>query len=148
MSAFKPSGKDPLQVDTATLFLDYPENIQLYVISFNTNIGSWAVSGEYGYRPNQPLQILQSDVLFATLGPAFPAQDIPIGLNTVTDPALLSALPGALAQPLQHLEQGLLNKLPGGAIFTPPGEDKPLPDFLRRYPTQPTNDGHDYPGHE
>src|SRR3546814_7485306 len=67
-AAFNPIGKEPLPVDTATLFLDYPENIQLYGISFNTNIGSWAVSGEYGYRPNQPLQILQSDVLFATLG--------------------------------------------------------------------------------
>lgn len=147
-AAFNPIGKEPLPVDTATLFLDYPENIQLYGISFNTNVGDWAVSGEYAYRPNQPLQILQSDVLFATLGPAFPAQDIPIGLNTVTDPALLSGLPPALAQPLQNLEQGLLNQLPGGAIFTLPGEDNAVPDFLSRYRNQTIKAGDYVRGYE
>ena len=47
--------------DTARLFLDFPEDIRLYGLSFNTNIGDWAFSGEYGFRPNQPLQVLQSE---------------------------------------------------------------------------------------
>jgi His/Glu/Gln/Arg/opine family amino acid ABC transporter permease subunit len=79
------------------------EDIDLFGISFNTSLGDWALSGEYAYRPNQPLQVLQSDVLFALLGPALPAQDILIGAGTVTDPALLGQLPAALAGPLQEL---------------------------------------------
>lgn len=146
--AFNPIGREPLPVDTATLFLDYPENIRLYGLSFNTNVGDWAVSGEYAYRPNQPLQILQSDVLFATLGPAFPAQDIPVGLGTLSDPALLSQLPATLAQPLLRLQQGFLSQLPGNALFTLPGEDNAVPDYLSRYRQQTIGPGDYVRGYE
>lgn len=35
----------------------YPEDIQLWGLSFNTTIGDWGVQGEFSFRPNQPLQI-------------------------------------------------------------------------------------------
>ncbi|HSW15559.1 MAG TPA: DUF1302 family protein [Solimonas sp.] len=131
-AAFNPVGREPLPVDTAQLFLDFPEDIDLYGISFNTNLGDWALSGEYAYRPNQPLQVLQSDVLFATLGPAFPAQDIPIGAGALGDPALLAGLPSALQPALSALQSGLGN-VQGGPQFTLPGENSAVPDFLSRY---------------
>lgn len=145
--AFNPLGREPLPVDTAGLFLDYPEDIDLYGVSFNTNIGDWAFSGEYGFRPNQPLQVLQSDVLFATLGPAFPAEDIPIGPAALTDPTLVAGLPAALAGPLASLQAGLLPQLPANG-FTLPGENNAVPDFLSRYRGQTIQAGDYVPGYE
>src|SRR3546814_5689457 len=43
---------------------------------------------------------------------------------------------------------GLLNKLPGGAIFTLPGEDNAVPDFLSRYRNQTTKAGDYVRGYE
>lgn len=147
-AAFNPIGREPLPVDTVRLFLDYPEDIDLYGISFNTNVGDWALSGEIAYRPNQPLQVLQSDVIFTLLGPAFPAQDIPIGAGSLTDPSLLAQLPDALAQPLQSLQAALLPQLPAGTTFTLPGEDNAVPDFLSRYRGVTVKAGDYVPGYE
>lgn len=145
---FNPAGREPLPVDTARLFLDYPEDIHLFGLSFNTNIGDWAFSGEYSYRPNQPLQVLQSDVLFATLGPAFPAQDIPIGAGALTDPTLLANLPAQLSGPLATLQASLLPQLPSGTGFTLPGENNAVPDYLSRYRGQTINAGDYVQGYE
>lgn len=49
----------------ATYNLVFPEDIQVYGLSFATNIGEWAVSGEYSYRPELPVQINGNDVLAA-----------------------------------------------------------------------------------
>ncbi len=43
-------------------FLEYPEDVRLYGISFQTNVAGMPVSGEISYRPNMPLQIAGSDV--------------------------------------------------------------------------------------
>lgn len=147
-AAFNPVGREPLPVDTATLFLDFPEDIRAYGISFNTNVGDWALSGELNHRPNQPLQILQSDVLFATLGPAFPAQDIVIGAGALNDPALASQLPAALNPALQILRNAVLSELPAGTQFTIPGEDSAVPDFLSRYRGQTIRAGDLVRGYE
>ena len=37
--------------------------------SFNSNIGTWALSGEVSYRPNLPLQVDDVELLFAALTP-------------------------------------------------------------------------------
>ena len=52
-------------------FTEYPENIDLYGLSFNTNINSIGMSlqGELSYRPNVPLQIDDVELLFAALSP-------------------------------------------------------------------------------
>ncbi|MGH8454593.1 MAG: DUF1302 domain-containing protein, partial [Nevskiales bacterium] len=71
--------RDPLPVETVTVIAEYPEDIKLYGLSFNTTIGDWAWSGEVAYRTNQPLQINTTDLLLAAEQPAFPAADIPLG---------------------------------------------------------------------
>lgn len=57
---------------------EYPENIRLYGISFNSNIGTWALAGEVSYRPNAPLQIDDVEILFAGLTPLNPLIPAPI----------------------------------------------------------------------
>jgi len=44
-----------LQQDLTTTLV-YPEDIELWGISFNTTIGDWGVQGEFTYRPNMPFQ--------------------------------------------------------------------------------------------
>jgi hypothetical protein len=48
---------------------EYAEDIHLYGMSFNSNIGTWALAGEVSYRPNTPLQFDDVEVLFAGLTP-------------------------------------------------------------------------------
>jgi hypothetical protein len=48
---------------------EFPEGIDLFGVSFNTTVGTWALAGEVSYRPNQPLQIDDVEVLFAGLTP-------------------------------------------------------------------------------
>lgn len=51
-------------------FMEYPEDIRLYGLSFSTTLPTgtaWA--GELSYRPNAPVQINTTDVLYAGLTP-------------------------------------------------------------------------------
>jgi hypothetical protein len=84
-------GEEPLPVDTLKIFLEYPEDIRLYGISFNTNLGSWSLAGEYAYRPNLPVQVSIPDVIFTGLQPAFPRQDVPAGIGPIS----IGTIPGA-----------------------------------------------------
>lgn len=86
------SQSDPLPVETAKVFAEFPEDIKLYGLSFNTTIGDWAWSGEVAYRDNQPLQIHAIDLALAAVNPAFPAADIPLG-PAGTIPGRRSAVP-------------------------------------------------------
>lgn len=52
---------------TAGYFFEYPEDIRLYGVSFQTNLGGTAVSGEFSYRPNMPLQITTGDLSVSAL---------------------------------------------------------------------------------
>ena len=61
---------------TGKYWTEYPEGIDLWGVSFNSNIGTWALSGEVSYRPNAPLQVDDVEILFAGLTPLnvlFPA---------------------------------------------------------------------------
>lgn len=42
----------------------YPEDIKLYGYSFNTNIGTTALAGEFAYRVDEPLQIDDVELLY------------------------------------------------------------------------------------
>lgn len=54
-----------------TYFVDYPEDIKLYGLSFNTQgPGGIALQGEWSYRSNQPLQLPSAELLGAALGTA------------------------------------------------------------------------------
>jgi hypothetical protein len=57
---------------TNSYWTEYPEDIDLYGVSFNSNIGTWALAGEVSYRPNLPLQFDDVEVLFAGLTPLNP----------------------------------------------------------------------------
>ena len=56
-------------IDTVKFLLEYPENIQMYGVSFNTTIGDLSLQGEVAYRPNLPVQVDAEDLTFAALQP-------------------------------------------------------------------------------
>jgi hypothetical protein len=43
---------------TGKYFVDYPEDIKRYGISFNTNVAGMAIGGEYSIRKDAPIQLL------------------------------------------------------------------------------------------
>lgn len=86
-----PENEEPLPVDTVRPFLEYPENVRMYGLSFNTTIGDFALSGEYVFRDNQPIQVYLPDLASAVLSPALPPSDINLG--AVTIPGRRSAIP-------------------------------------------------------
>ncbi len=57
-------------------FVEYPENIKLYGISFNTMLpfGGLALQGEYSIKQDQPLQLEDIEVLLAGLRTPLPSQ--------------------------------------------------------------------------
>lgn len=57
--------------DSGALFLEYPEDIKLYGLSFNTTLGDLSIAGEVAYFPNMPLQVNATDVYYYSLSPAF-----------------------------------------------------------------------------
>ena len=65
----------PLGIDTYAktghYFVEYPEDIQLFGVSFNTEIGAsgWALQGEYSFRQDAPLQLAERRVFADALGP-------------------------------------------------------------------------------
>jgi len=63
---------------SANYWMEYPEDIQLWGASFNSNIGTWALSGEVSYRPNLPLQVDDVELLFAALTPLNPLIPAPV----------------------------------------------------------------------
>ena len=74
-----PLEREALPLDTVRLFTEYPEKIHMFGTSFNTTVGDWAMSGEYVFRPNLPVQVHSTDLLFALLQPAFPVNDLDLG---------------------------------------------------------------------
>jgi hypothetical protein len=103
-SPANPVGLEPLPTDTEQPFVEYPEDIDLFGLSFNTNLGDWSFFGEYAYRPNMPLQVHGTDVLFASIAPGLPEEDI--------------AIPASFG---------------GTALVTMPGHRRLAPDFLSLY---------------
>lgn len=118
------SGREPLPLDTLTAFFEYPENIQLYGISFNTNLGKWSVAGEYAYRPNVPVQVQSVDLIWAGLQPAFPEQDIVFGSAELFGDASADELLALGLNPV------LAGADAGGFPITVPGARNAIPDFI------------------
>lgn len=71
-----PEDEETVPVDTISLLVEYPEDIQVYGVSFNTTVGDWALSGEAAYRPKLPTQIHTLDLSVAALGATFPREDV------------------------------------------------------------------------
>lgn len=61
--------QSPVAGCRASYFTEFPDNIDLYGLSFNTTAPlGIAVQGEYSFRPNQPIQISGSELVLASLG--------------------------------------------------------------------------------
>ena len=60
---------------TARYQVEYPEDINLYGVSFNTDIGNtgWTLQGELSYRPDQPMALDDVETLYAALSAVNPA---------------------------------------------------------------------------
>jgi len=57
----------------SSYFVEYPEDIRLYGLSFSTTLPTGtAWSGEFSYRPNAPVQLNTTDILFSGLTPLNP----------------------------------------------------------------------------
>ncbi|MGM8933966.1 DUF1302 domain-containing protein [Pseudomonas neustonica] len=75
-SAGTPQGTGVVGLDGTTgpagYFFEYPEDIRLYGVSFQTSVSGVSLGGEFSYRPNMPMQINTGDMsrtaLFAGLG--------------------------------------------------------------------------------
>lgn len=52
----------------ANYFVDYPEDIRLYGLSFATNVSGLSLNGEVSFRPNMPMQINTPDLTSAAAG--------------------------------------------------------------------------------
>ena len=76
---------------TGTYFIEYPEDIQLYGLSFNTVVGDLSLQGEYSYKVDQPLQLDDVEVLLAGVG-------LPSQVTPPPAPAFGSALGGKYIQ--------------------------------------------------
>jgi len=60
-------------------YVEYPENIKLYGLSFNTVLpNGMSVAGEYSYREDQPLQIDDVELIMALSSPLY---DVLMGSN-------------------------------------------------------------------
>ncbi len=87
-------------VQTARYFTEYPEDIQLFGVSFNTQLGTTgiALQGEVSYRQDVPLQFDDVEVLFAALTPfeaaalAFQCAAVPATCGTPPTLALFGQL--------------------------------------------------------
>lgn len=74
-----------IPVANGSYFLDYPENIRLYGLSFSTTLPTGtAWQGELSYRPNAPLQINTQDLTLALAAPgiAFGGGNLPAWQNS------------------------------------------------------------------
>lgn len=92
-------------------FVEYPENIRLFGLSFNTaGPAGIALQGEYSYRPNQPLQLASTELLLAALG-------LPNNITGAgTAPAAVA--PGTVIQGYRRVEMHQL-QLTGTKAFGP-----------------------------
>jgi len=63
------SGAGLTPATTANYFVEYPKDIRMYGLSFNTTIPfDFSLQGEYSYKQGQPIQIDDVELLLAGLG--------------------------------------------------------------------------------
>lgn len=127
--------REIMPVDTAAVLLEYPEDLQMYGFSFNSTLGGWSVSGEYSYRPELPVQVLISDVLFAGIQPGLPANSFSaLALNALDPLALLAVITNpAAGQRALTLASDLANEgylSPELASLSIPSSRQAAPDFI------------------
>ncbi|MDB5969432.1 MAG: hypothetical protein JWQ90_1882 [Hydrocarboniphaga sp.] len=113
---------DAFVLDTVKARLEYPEDIDLYGFSFNTAFGDISLQGEVAYRPNQPLQVDDTDLAFAALQNIFPRGNGTGAQGDSYDFGLVGDLPGV---PAVLAGAGTIAQLPGARYG--------VPDFVSAY---------------
>ncbi|OGI45596.1 MAG: hypothetical protein A2637_02925 [Candidatus Muproteobacteria bacterium RIFCSPHIGHO2_01_FULL_65_16] len=141
------SASTSLGTGTARYFIEYPEDIHLYGLSFNsTGPGGSALQGEYSYRPNQPMQLATIELLLAGLGAAnnitgdaTAANAVPVGTEIsgyrrvhmhqlqLTATKVFSQVLGAEQLALTGEAGYTYLSLPAGLLFAGPGTHLPAP---------------------
>jgi hypothetical protein len=77
---------------SSSYFMEYPEDIRLYGLSFSTTLPTGtAWSGEISYRPNAPVALNTTDVLYSAVRPL----TNPGFANPYADASVLDGSPGA-----------------------------------------------------
>lgn len=100
------ASSDAVPLDTVKLLTEYPEDIKMFGLSFNTTVdsgfGDFSLQGEVAYRPDQPLQVDVEDLVFAAFGPTLSRchnRDLPHNLlpgQEALGTALLNGIVGGL----------------------------------------------------
>ncbi len=103
-------------VQTASYFTEYPEDIQLFGVSFNTQLGRTGVAlqGEVSFRQDVPLQFDDVELLFATLTPF---EAVALGAQGIPVPAACAAPLTTLARCGQLGAFGVDQEVPGWGRF-------------------------------
>ncbi|MGP1397997.1 MAG: DUF1302 domain-containing protein [Inquilinaceae bacterium] len=90
-SAASLAGGLPGYVNSASYFIEYPENINLFGASFNTQLPTGtSLQGEYSFRKDQPFQVDDVELLFAALSPVNAA----LGINQLGPQSFSSEISG------------------------------------------------------
>ena len=61
------TGQGPSDIVNSRYFMDYPEDIRIYGLSFSTTVGDTSLAGEISHRSNQPVQLNSTDQLIGAL---------------------------------------------------------------------------------
>ncbi len=102
--------------NSARYNVEYPEDLQVFGFSFNTQLGTsgWALQGEYSFHPDTPLQRQEASLfteglrpLTDTLEAAALANKAALGTITPAEAARLGALNAGLPEQLARLGGGL-----------------------------------------
>ena len=98
-------------------FIEYPEDIQLYGVSFNTQLGTsgWALQGEYSFRNDVPLQIEEASLIAAGLAPFTGCLGVPLLPQEVLD-----QLPANFRTTAGCVQGGGFHRTPPATTPTPP----------------------------
>ena len=126
-----PDGLNP------TYFLEWPENIRMFALNFETAFKGGTAFGELSYRPNQPLQFNAADLLNAVVTTTGPTQ-LRDRVNAVAPGGELTGFERHKALQLQLGAVGVIPGVLGAAGMSWGGEviykripDLPDPNVLR-----------------
>lgn len=92
------------RIDSARYFMVYPEDIDMFGVSFNTMIGQVSLAGELAYRPEQPIINEVGDNLIQSLA-GVAASGAPV-ISDLTDHCVRTEVGGDCLAPGDNVIQG------------------------------------------
>ena len=101
--------------ETGHYFLEYPDDIQLLGVSFNTVLGAsgWALQGEYSFRRDAPLQRAERVVLAEGLAPITRALELAGTARALAEAGLAQQAAAVQGQLAAHLASHTPGKIQG-----------------------------------